>query len=59
MKALLLGYLLFCVNGRYFLRYDRALTARENAYGEILFTGWHITRGWECFYVGARYDVSH
>ena len=55
-EALLRGYILFRVNGKYFGRYNSALAKRKNITGNISFEGFNIfyfmcfMHAWRGFY---------
>lgn len=51
IKALLMGYVAFEVNGRRYWTYGSGKAARERETGSVGFYGYHIWRGWECFYL--------
>ena len=50
LEALLRGYLFFKVNERFFLTYKSAKAERVATTGAVEFIGWHIFKGWRCFY---------
>lgn len=50
LEALLRGYLFFKVNGKFFLAYSTAKAARVATTGNVEFVGWHIFKGWRCFF---------
>lgn len=56
LKALIYGYVLFRVNGKYYFTYNAALSARKAiAEGPLLFDGWNIWKspffiGWIGFF---------
>ena len=51
LEAWLRGYVLFRVNGKYFLRYNTARAARVETQGAVVFDGLHIFKGWQCFFL--------
>ena len=51
IEAWLRGYILFCVNGKYFLRYNTARDARVATTGDVIFDGLHIFKGWRVFFI--------
>ena len=51
LEALLRGYLFFDVNGKKFLTYNAAKAERVATTGDVEFKGWHIFKGWRCFYL--------
>ena len=51
IRALLMGYVLFDVNGQRFLRYNSALSARKAIHGNVEFIGFNVfLMGWRCFF---------
>jgi len=51
IKALLMGYVLFDVNGQRFLRYNSALLKRKEIDGNVDFIGFNVfLMGWRCFF---------
>lgn len=50
MIGLRKGYILYRVNGAYYLSYATARKRRVAEQGSVFFTGLHVVRGWECFY---------
>lgn len=50
LEAMLRGYLLFDVNGKRYLTYNAAKAARVATIGSVKFIGWHVVKGWVCFY---------
>lgn len=51
IEALLRGYVLFDVNGERFYRYNSAVAYRKGIVGNVSFNGWHIFKGWRCFFL--------
>lgn len=51
IEAFLRGYLLFEVNGKKFLTYNAAKAECVATTGYVEFIGWHIVKGWICFYM--------
>ncbi len=56
VEALLRGYILFDVNGKKFVNYNNARTHRvyltdTEDLPYVEFVGYHITKGWQCFYL--------
>lgn len=54
-QALLLGYVIFKVNGKLFLNYTKArnyrLTLTANSKENITFDGWNVFQAtWKCFF---------
>jgi hypothetical protein len=45
------GYVLFRVNDRRFLTYGRALAYKNATVGNVAFDGWHVLKGWRCFFI--------
>lgn len=57
VEAVLKGYLYFNVNGQTFFRYTDARAHKNMLKADdypISFTGYHIRRGWESFYIYAK-----
>lgn len=54
LEALLRGYLFFDVNGKKFFTYNAARAERVATVGDVEFIGWHIFKGWRCFYKTVR-----
>jgi hypothetical protein len=56
LEAFLRGYLFFDVNGKKFFTYNAAREERVRTVGDVEFKGWHIFKGWRCFFlsVGGR-----
>lgn len=50
LKAFLLGYIRFDVNGHRFWRYNDALNFKNDSAGDVSFTGFSVFRGWVGFY---------
>jgi len=56
LQALLLGYILFDVNGKKFLTYEKARTHRLSIKGNVCFKGFSLFRPfkfWRSFYIRA------
>jgi hypothetical protein len=56
LKALLLGYVLFKINDRYFLTYNSAhkskVTVQTMSHTSVKFSGWNIfLLSWRCFFL--------
>lgn len=51
LEALLRGYFLFEVNGRFFFTYNAAQKQREQFTGPVWFNGLHVFKGWQCFFL--------
>ena len=51
IEAALRGYLFYDVNGRKFLRYNRALAHRKSISGDVEFLGFHLFKGWIGFFI--------
>ena len=51
VKALLLGYIYFDVNGEKFYTYNKALEKRKKIKGNVYFDGFNIFLGWRTFYL--------
>jgi hypothetical protein len=50
VEAFLRGYFLFRCNGSHYLTYARAKAAMPEV-GSASFDGWHVVKGWRCFYL--------
>ena len=50
VEAFLRGYVLFDVNGERFYLYSSARSRRLEITGSLEFNGWHIFKGWRCFF---------
>ena len=51
LEAILRGYLFFRVNDKYFATYTPAQRYRTTIEtGELSFEGYHIWKGWQCFF---------
>jgi|FreactTroBogLake_1042271.scaffolds.fasta_scaffold40070_3 hypothetical protein len=50
IEAFVRGYLFFDVNGKRFLLYHSAVSYRKTINGNLLFKGWHISKGWQGFF---------
>ena len=51
LEALLRGYVVFKVNDKWFFTYNRARNERIATTGDVEFTGFHIFKGWTCFFI--------
>lgn len=56
IEALLRGYFVFRVNGKYFMRYNTAKAYRQTIEGNLYFEGLHLFKGWVGFFY--RFDMA-
>lgn len=57
IKALLMGYILFRVNDKFYITYGRAYKAKEKIAGSVSFDGFNLRKfDWECFYLRVSID---
>jgi hypothetical protein len=60
IEAIARGYVYFDVNGKRFYKYNDALAERKSIQGDVEFNGFHVFKGWRCFYFrqGPRSPIS-
>lgn len=51
LEAFLRGYFVFDVSGITFYLYNSAIAERDRMVNDIEFTGWHLVKGWQCFFL--------